>query len=555
MKTIKGKTPLRLALLWHMHQPHYLLDGEARLPWVRLHAVKDYYEMLRILEEYPQMRCTINFVPSLLLGIRESIAGRAPDRLWSLLGASATDLDEAERDELAEWTGRLPKGHMIAGIPFLQSTLEELADSDRSPDDTQVVGLQSGYLLAWIGEIARHEFRLDRFLAPGFAPTIEDRDRLFEVHRTVLASVPDAIRSIGRGSRVEFSTSPFYHPILPILFDASDAEISNPNATMPTEEIAWPEDATLQLEGGRRFASEIFAQAPTGCWPSEGSVSETAIAGIAKAGFRWTASDQRILERTVGNDASTSEDHFFPWSHETPQGTVTLFFRDNDLSDRIGFRYSSMSATDAVDDFLGRLEEIRESIIANRGISGLQEAVVSVILDGENCWEHYERNGRPFLDEFYSRLSQSDLIEPVTYTDVLDGADFRPSPLTGIHPGSWIGGNFDIWIGSEEKNRAWTLLSETRRALFASADTIDRSTFEQAYEHLLVAQGSDWFWWYGPHNSTANDRDFDEIFRANLGRVYEIIGADAPPEIDSPIETASDESGESGGTMRRALGR
>ncbi len=543
--------PLRLALLWHMHQPMYRVGDEVILPWTRLHATKDYHEMIRILEPYPGMHCTFNFVPSLLLQLRGYGQEGWNDELLTLQRSQPETLSESQVERLLYYARLLPTRRMVDPYPRF-STLLGQHPKDLAVDDVR--DLQVLYSLSWLGEDEREDPIVQGMLRRGTSFSSQERSLLHAKEDRIAERLLESIGSAGRTGQIELSTTPFYHPILPLLLDLEDGVRAEPGISLPSTSTGWKEDVLHQLEGGREFHKRILGEVPRGCWPSEGSVSTKSLRAIASAGFDWTASDEEILRKTRGSD-SHRLDHAFPWRFRHDGQELVLFFRDHDLSDRIGFNYSSMDTMEAVRDFVGGVLERRDGIVAELGEDALEEAVLPVILDGENCWEHYEKNGAPFLNLLYATLVNEELIQPVTFSEAVDSLETSPErTLSSIEPGSWIGGNFRIWIGGSEENRAWELLAETRRALMSQRDVVPESEFLRAYEEFLIAQGSDWFWWFGEENNSANDMDFDLLFRERLTSVYKLVSLVPPGSLGRPIRhpAASDGNRMSTGTMHRA---
>ena len=544
--------PLRLALLWHMHQPLYRLDGENILPWTRLHATKDYHEMIAALRRHPKMRATINFVPSLLLQIRGYAEEGWTDEARELVRLDPESFRADDIDRLLYYCRLLPRVRMVDPFP----RFAELIDRDKNDRSVpEIRDLQVFYLLCWFGEAARSELSLPALDRPDVTFPEGERLELLRLEKRLLTGLLPSLRATAtEGDRIEFSTTPFYHPILPLLADLGNGERADPGVALPDTTTGWVEDLGHHLDGARRFHEEHFGLLPRGCWPSEGSVSDDSLEAIITAGFSWSASDETILRRTLG-DQTPEMAHAFPWHFRSGSEHLTLLFRDHDLSDRIGFVYSSMDAVAAVDDFINGILERRSVILETYGETGVREAVLPIILDGENCWEYYEKNGTPFLDELYKRLVEHSLIEPVTFSEVSESlpSDYSRT-LTTIAPGSWIGGNFRIWIGGDEENRAWELLAEARHSLMEKRDTIDAAAFHSAYEEFLAAEGSDWFWWFGEENSTENDMDFDRLFRRRLMNVYRKAGLPIPESLHHPIRHPESAAGrdDSIGTMHRA---
>ncbi len=338
------------------------------------------------------------------------------------------------------------------------------------------------------------------------------------------------------------TTTPFYHPILPLLCDTNAARVSIPDAVLPDEPFIHPEDAELQIERAINFHKETFGMFPKGMWPSEGSVSEEALSLIASKGIKWIATDEEILEHSTNHFIKRRQDGvpddpdflYKPYLFKDKKGrNLSLLFRDHQLSDLIGFVYSSWNPKSAAKNFMDKLHSIRNSLGKNNKKS---DHLVTVILDGENCWEHYKNDGYDFLASLYSMVEKDELIDMVTVSGFLEQHPPK-ARLNKIHPGSWIGHNFKIWIGHEEDNIAWDLLKMTRDALTEAEKTgsIDKEKLAMAWEHIYIAEGSDWCWWYGDEHSTENDADFDQLFRQNLINVYTLMGNNIPENLFKSI--------------------
>jgi len=347
----------------------------------------------------------------------------------------------------------------------------------------------------------------------------------------ILGKVIPTYREFATRGQIEISTTPYYHPILPLLCDSDIARISHPNLPLPGR-FRYPEDALCQLERARQYMRDEFGAAPAGLWPSEGSVSDEALGIAADVGFRWAATDNGILARTLGQAAS-AELTYRPYLWRQGGRQLRMIFRDHFLSDLIGFVYARMGAHDAASHFLARVRENCRPILSAGG-----DALVPVILDGENAWEYYERNGRPFLSELYEMISRDPEMQALTVSEALDLMEAQP--VDSIFPGSWINANFDIWIGSEEDNRAWEYLLRARQTYEQavngnSAGGPGEEARRTAYEELLIAEGSDWCWWYGPEHGSANRPEFDRLFREHLANVYRALNLAPPEELSHPI--------------------
>src|SRR5580658_3632169 len=344
--------------------------------------------------------------------------------------------------------------------------------------------------------------------------------------REILAAVVPVYREFTASGQIEISTTPFYHPILPLICDSNIASESHPGVALPSR-FEYPQDALHQLKSAREFMERQFGRAPVGLWPSEGSVSDEALALAAEAGFEWAASDNGVLARTIHQDGGTEVTYrSYLWQQNGRE--LRMIFRDHFLSDQVGFVYSGMRAGDAAGHFLDRIRENTRPML-ERGA----DVLVPIILDGENAWEYYDHNGRPFLRELYRRITESSDLAALTVSEAL--ALDSPRMLDHIHPGSWIDANFDIWIGAEEDNIAWEYLLGARRKFDEIAPTVSVAQRELAYEELLIAEGSDWNWWYGPEHISENRIEFDELYRQHLANVYRSLGLAPPEELSRPI--------------------
>ena len=528
--------PVDLVLVWHHHQPDYRspVDGRAVLPWAWLHASKDYLDMARQVERHPGARVTFNLVPSLLDQIEAAAAG-APDVLVDLLARPIASLSPDERRHVMWRCGQGP-GHAAARWPAYRMLRDRAArgsergapsdGNDASLSDRELLAFEIWFLLAWVDPMFLDEPEAARAIAEQKTWSEAHRDALIALHRRLAGQVIPAYRALAAGGRIEISSSPYHHPILPLLMGLDSARRAMPRVTLPAARFSAPEDARLHVERALERHASLLGARPSGMWPSEGSVSPEAAALAARCGVRWLASDEAVLTASLDPGERRPGAHYQPWRFETDGGEVTLFFRDHDLSDRIGFVYQRWDADEAVADFVARLREI------GRAHAGARPPVVSVILDGENCWEGYRDDGGQFLTALYGTLASAAGIRMRTPSDVLaDGAPV--SRLARLHSGSWIDADFHIWIGHPEKNRAWDLVAGARSALIEAGATPDTSP--RAWQALYRAEGSDWFWWFGDDHHTADLAVFDRLFRDLVRAAYTEAGLAPPGSLRLPV--------------------
>ena len=502
--------------------------------------------MVALLREFPDVHVTFNLVPSLLIQLEAFAANDARDRYLDLGLKPAANLAEADVAFILDNFFHAQRQRMIDVHPryaellarrggALPTEADKRAAARRFTSD-DLRDLQVWHKLAWMDpSYLEGDARVRRLAEKGHHYTEEDKVLLREVELELLNKVIPEYRQAARRGQIEISTSPFYHPILPLLCDTDVYLRTHPDSRMPRQRFMHPEDATEQLERAAACHERLFGRRPIGLWPSEGSVSDAIVPLVAKAGFSWIATDELILARTLGMTLSRDgrgqieqpERLYTPYAVTAGGATLACAFRDHALSDLIGFAYAGWEAEAAAEDFVGRLAEAGRRY---RERAGGEEALLPIILDGENAWEHFEGNGRPFLRALYRRLSQHPELRTVT---MADGCAAPQRPLAGIFPGSWIDANFYIWIGHADDRKGWSQLSDARQALDAATReaTLGAAALAEAQEEIFIAEGSDWFWWYGDDHSSAHDLEFDDLFRRHLRNAYRLLEKPVPDEL------------------------
>ncbi len=537
---------LAVTILWHQHQPYYKDgDGLYQMPWVRFHGTKDYLDMLLVLKEFPEVKQVINLVPSLLLQIQDYVNNGAKDDIWLLTEKPADQLTFEEKKAILNQFFLANVNTMIKPYPryfelyqkfkwYQQSTALEHRINSLSVDDFR--DLQMWYNLTWIGVESRKRPEIQTFFQKGKGFSEADKKALLEISRKILAEIIPLHKEMWDSGQIELSASPFYHPILPLLCDSNVAKESSPDIKLPKYRFQHPEDAETQITRALAYFNELFGRRPRGMWPSEGSVSMQALEIVMRQGVEWVATDEGILARTL-KEKFTQQAIYQPYELSFPNGKLKVFFRDHYLSDAIGFVYGNWPADRAVDDLIKRLVAIRSGLVKQYGEEALERFVVPIILDGENCWEYYQEDGKPFLRRLYEAFSSHDLLETRTFSEVLDRNQPRTT-LSHIHPGSWINSTFNIWIGSQEDNRSWEVLYLTREFLVEQEKlgVHPPEALQQAWEKIYIAEGSDWNWWYGDEHSSANDMKFDQLYRQHLMQVYQLLGQEVPSYLYQTIK-------------------
>ena len=552
---------LDLVLLWHMHQPDYRdpASGEFLFPWVYLHAIKDYADMAAHLERHPQVRATINLVPVLLDQLEDYAdqfaTGAIRDPLLRLLVHPDPDcMTSAERQLVLDSCFRSNHQRMIEPFPAYRLLRELFTQCAQCGDvghaylsGQYLADLLTWYHLAWTGESVRRSSALVvRLMTKGSHFSLEERKALFALLGELVRSIIPRYRALAAEGRIELTSTPHQHPLAPLLLDLAAAREAQPEAQLPRES-AYPGGRTrvaAQIASAIATHAARFGAPPRGMWPAEGAISSPLLRMLAESGCAWAASSEAVLAnslRSIGRDAADKAKFLYqPYVF----ADLKLLFRDDRLSDLIGFEYARWHGKDASKHFVAELETIA------RAFPGADPPIVSVMLDGENAWEYYPYNGYYFFEDLYGALEQHASIRTVTPADVLER---RAEPLERIVSGSWVYGNLSTWIGSADKNKAWDLLCAAKRSfdLVVASGRLDAAAIAAAERRLAVCEASDWFWWFGDYNPAHAVASFDTLYRANLTALYRLLGLEPPAELQIPISHGGGEP-ESGGAMRRA---
>jgi alpha-amylase/alpha-mannosidase (GH57 family) len=544
---------VHVVMLWHMHQPQYRDPETERyvLPWTRLHALKDYWGMVAMLKEFPQFHATFNVVPSLGMQLEEYASGNFNEPWFDLAFKPADQLTREDKAEILARAFQVNYDRLISRWPRFVELYEwaqpaggaqaQVSFTERDWRDVQLLSQ-----LAWMEETwFEKDTVVSRLANKGKEFTEKDKAALKAKQLELLGLVLPEYRKVAETGQIELSTTPFYHPILPLICDSDVARVANPATPLPRRAYRHPEDAREQLQRSRAYHERVFGTKPMGVWPSEGSVSDQSMTIAAEEGFQWFGTDEGVLGRTLNagffRDSrglpANAERLYKPLRVQLGGKTITGLFRDHHLSDLIGFVYSRMNGKDAAADLHGRLRDIGERVQTG------QPLTVCLFLDGENAWEYYPGNGREFLREFYGRIQADQDFRALAASEAIAAAGDVPTNA-GIFPASWINANFDVWIGHGEDVAAWELLWDAREAYSLALQARKKgvegapgeTALKLALESLLAAEGSDWCWWFGPEHSTANDAEFDALYRKHLTAVYLALGQMAPQELAKPIK-------------------
>lgn len=539
-----------------MHQPYYrnILTGDCVQPWVRLHGIHSYYDLMKLYAEFEDVGVNINFVPSLLKQLRDYTENDASDRFLEYTLVDAKELTPEQKIFILRNFFMANHERMIKPYPRYWKLLKQRGASINNLDLQEAIryfswkdylDIQVFYNLVWFGFKAREEHpEIERMLsnpASGHIFTEEDKKTVIDLQKEVLKKLLHVIKNCPKN--IELNTTPFFHPILPLLINTDTAKRCMPNASLP-EHFSVAKHAEFQLNHGITYFEQTVGYKPKGLWPAEGSVSPEVIPLFAKAGIDWIATDEGIL--SLSGVKGKREDYLYqPYIAEHDSSQVKMVFRDRELSDLISFDYAKMPSEDAANDLVGRIDAIAKK-------TSVKNPLITVLLDGENPWETYEQNGKLFLTSLVHQLRKSH-IKPVIISSYISENPPKQK-LTHLFSGSWINSNYAIWIGKPQKNQGWNYIkrtvSELGKKLDGILDNPNRSEKDLlALESFGAACGSDWFWWFDDDFASEFKSDFDKIFRMHLKNAFTLLGRDIPVFLYEPIHKYQDNAEKQHGLM------
>jgi len=510
-----------------MHQPYYkdLLTNESDLPWVRLHGVKDYLDMVQILKKYPKIKNTFNVVPSLLEQVEDYCNNNIKDKFLELSYKPAKDLTLSDKQFILNNFFSINREKVVSLFPrYYELYLKKQANSDFKEQD--LLDLQVLFNLAWIDPSFRLGIQeLKNVQYKGRFFNEQDKRIVLEAQKEILKDIIPTYKDYLNSGKIELTVTPYYHPILPLLYNSNTAKESNNKTILPKKVFSYPEDVKAQVFDAVKFFKDRFGLAPIGMWPSEQSVSERILPDIMNSGIKWIVTDEAILFNSLKKKKRDTELLYQPHSLKREEGELNIVFRDRNLSDMIGFVYHSWKAEPAVDDFMKHLSNI------SKAFKG-KDILVTIAMDGENAWEYYTNDGHDFLNLLYQRISDADDIISTTVSEYLKDHPVK-SKIKHLSPGSWIYANFNKWMNHPYKAKAWDWLIDARKALELSEFKTKNEKSALAWKQMYILEGSDWFWWYGEDP----DGSFDRLYRLHLRNFYTLIKKDIPDYLDSPLTT------------------
>ncbi len=558
--------PINVVLCWHMHQPQYQdqFTRQVRLPWTYLHAIKDYADMAAVVEQVPRSKVVVNFTPVLLDQLDDYIQqfdrffnhGESfTDPLLATLAQTTIGPTESLRHFIVKQCVRANEQRLVNRFaPYrdlVQLARQALEKSGYLAylDEQFFFDLLVWYHLVWMGETVRHEnASVQRLIRKARGFNAQDRRELLAVIDQLMRNVVPRYRHLAESGQMELSVTPDKHPIIPLLLDFNSTLEAMPDAPLP-HRLHYPggrERAFEHVEQGLASFERHFGFRPVGCWPSEGAVSEATFELLAEAGFQWAASGGGVLANSI--KASHLKHVCIHHGFQLRDVPLAGFFRDDNLSDLIGFTYSGWNENDAVNNMVHHIENIRAACKYR------PDTIVPIILDGENCWEYYPHNGYFFLKQLYSKLVDHPHINLTTFRDYLKTHQ-QQTRLNTLVAGSWVYGTFSTWIGDPAKNLAWDLLCQAKDDFdrVIASGKLAPEIEQRAREQMAICEGSDWFWWFGDYNPAEAVSDFDQLYRAHLKNLYRFLDEPAPEALEQVISRGGG-SAENDGVMRRGQG-
>ena len=549
----KNSQPLNVVIYWHMHQPEYrdLRNGEYHLPWTYLHTIKDYVDMAAHLENNADARVVVNFAPVLLEQIDDYALqlegylnhGKAlRDPLLSALADPVFLPGNEIRLHIIKSCLRANKERLIERFDAFMSLVEMADVALQKPEilnyysEQYFADILVWYHLAWMAETVRKtDVRIIKLMNKAQHFSVHDRHLLVEVINELISGVIGRYKKLAEQGRIELSMTPYAHPIVPLLIDIKSTEQAMPGVDLPlaSEYPGGIDRSRWHMQKGISVFKHYFGFEPQGCWPSEGAISAETVELVSEMGIRWLASGETVLRNSL-EKSSIEGGECVHEAYQYRDSSTACFFRDDGLSDLIGFRYSDWHADDAVANLVNHLKTIADKC------KDKPDAVVSIILDGENAWEYYPENGYHFISALYEKLSQHDDIKMTTYSEYLGLHQGRQS-LNEIVAGSWVYGTFSTWIGEKDKNRAWDMLVEAKIVYdrVTGDGKLSAEELRLAEMQMATCESSDWFWWFGEYNSAESVAAFDEQYRLHLCNLYQLLHVEPPDYLSKAFSFGS----------------
>lgn len=536
---------LSLAIYWHMHQPVYELEGTYLMPWVRLHAVKDYLDMVLVLEKFPKLKLNFNIVPALLDAILDYSENGYHDIHSELTVSDTENLTDDEKAFIlnnffsSKYETMIYRSETYKNL-YQKRFAKDSADSNDFSAQ-EISDLMALFNLVWIDPIHFERYpRLKELWEKQTNYTQEDRIKIIDIQKQIIREIIPTYKKYIQTGRIELTTSPYYHAILPILIDLKSSTKSALTMEGLPQSLGMIEDAKLQVRSALNRIEEVFGVRPQGMWPPELCLGPKTLNLLAKEGIKWTISDEGVLANSINFDfirdfkGNLNDPYHLLKVYNYETNGIDVIFRDRSIPNLINFEYAGINPNMAASDLFEKIKMIQSKLL----VSPDETHLLTIASDCENCWENYQNDGKDFLENIYSMIENDPTLETVLISDYIENDNHKKN-LKKIYSGSWIDRTFRYWIGESEKNKAWALLKKTKDDFdsFVKEDS-KNPNIKYAKREILIAEGSDWFWWYGEPNNSGQDYVFDYMFRERLKNVYIILGRQYPEYLDKTLITS-----------------
>ncbi len=541
---MENQKKLSLAIYWHMHQPVYELDGTYLMPWVRLHAVKDYLDMVLFLEKFPSLKLNFDIVPALLDSIIDYQNNDCHDIHSELSVADVYNLTDEEKSFIINNFFMTKFETMVYKNPTYRDLYQKRFSTDVADINMftlqEYSDLMAVFNLVWIDPVHYDRYpRLKDLWDKKNGYTREDRIEILDIQRKIIREIVPTYKKYIQTGRIEITTSPYYHTIIPILVDIkSSAKTGLTSEGLPSS-LGMLDDARVQIRSGLDRIEEVFGVRPKGMWPPELCIGPKTLGMFAREGIKWTISDEGILSNSINFNfvrdfkGNLNDPYHLlkVYNYQTKKSEIDIIFRDRSIPNLINFEYAGINAKMAAGDLYEKIKTIQNKLLVSPDDSHL----LTIASDCENCWENYENDGIEFLENIYNLIENDNTLETVLISDYIE-TDKHKKSLKKIYSGSCIDKTFRFWIGDPEKNKAWAYLKKAKDDLEAYISANRKNpNIPIAKREFLIAQGSDWFWWYGEPNNSGQDFLFDYMFRERLKHVYQLLDIPVPEYLDKTI--------------------
>ncbi len=542
---------LSVAFVWHFHQPNYQTqpNGIRLMPWARLHAIKDYLDMLLIIDKFPNIKLNFSIVPALIDAI-EDYSADGHDIHSKMTVTPVEELNDDDKLYILNYFFDLNYENIISQNPrYNELYIKRYASaeigindfSDRDYSDIMML-----FNLLWFDPVWKEKYpQLAKFEEKGSDYTLEDRQELIELNRVIIRQIIPAFKKYQDEGRIEILTSPYNHPIIPALLNPNDIKTPSLKHPMPDCKIALTVDAKEQIKMAFEKIKATFGKEPSGFWPSEHCISQKTLDVLANLGAKWVITDESVLSNSLKKEFVRD----FRGCYEDPYDVCSLYlyrtkrekeinivFRDSVIPNLISFEYARRDNILSANDLFDRIKTVHDKLKNSPDESHL----LTIAMDGENSWDSYIKDGSVFLNRLYSLINEDKDIETVLISDYVNKHKNTEKLLKKVASGSWVNQEFQLWIAEPTKNLAWKYLAQTRNELKEAekAGILTKEQIKNAKSEIYIAEGSDWFWWYGEPNNSGQDPLFDFMFREHLKNVYSILDKPAPDYLDMPLTSA-----------------